>query len=374
VVLSISAKRRVGVQQRVSIVHSSSGFGAATTGVSNPKWLYSFPGRLRTLLAATYGDAGTGFVPATQTVHATPAYDPRWAFGGTVSDQSLGWHKAACFRVAGGSGNYVEFTATQPVREFVITTLLGTAGYGQVSIDGGAAVTFRNQAGGTAPTLERQSGFHSGHVVTRVPVTFGTHTVRVWGDNQLDLLGVEGSTGSGGVAVDNPSMNGKSLGSLGLVNAGADDEVGGTYGLPMLDTLLALGPGPVLMGLTSNEYTGGTTSATLRSRLDGAIARVQAAGRSPFLYVQPQPDTALQGGTLTYTDVHDITLAAAAAAGVPVLDQWRLWSSPIETSEPVIYGAGATAGKYADTIHPNDSGAADIATSLRTFLSTQYGI
>lgn len=373
--ITVRSTRRVGVQARVAVVHSSSGFGAAATGASNPKWLNSFPGRLRTTLAATYGDAGTGFVPATATVRATPAYDPRWGFGGTVTDTTLGWHRSACFRVAGGSGNYIEFTPTQPVREFVVTTLLGASGFGRASIDGAAEVTFRNQVGGTAPTIERSTGFHAGHVVTRIPApTLGVHTLRVWGDSQLDVVGVEGRTGSGGFVVDNASVNGKSLGSLGAANSAANDETSGTYGLPMLDTLLALGPGPVLIGLTSNEWNGTTTTTVLRSRLDITIARVRAAGRDPFLYVQPQPDPSLQGGAMTYTEMRDVTLAAASAAGIPVLDQWRMWSSPTQANEATIYADGAAAGRYADTIHPNDSGAADIAASLRTFLSAQYGI
>lgn len=365
---TVSVTRRAGVQRRVSVVHSSSGFGAASTGVSSPKWSHSFPGLLRTALAATFGDAGSGYVPATSTVHATPAYDPRWTFGGTVTDVALGWHKGACYRVAGGAGNYVEFTHTTPVVEFWVHTLLGASGFGWVSVDGGDAVSIRNQSGGAAPALERESGFHAGHVVTRVPAgALGTHTIRVWGDAQLDLVGIEARNPGGGWAVDNPSMNGKSLGSLGFVNSAAADEAGGTYGPPMLDTLLALGPGPVLLGLTSNEWTSGTTQAVMRSRIDAGIARCVAAGRRPFLYVQPQPSPSLQGGDVTYTALRQITYDAAAAAGCGVLDQWQMWA-PGVTDETAIYDAGVAAGRYADTIHPNDAGAAEIAASLRTFL------
>ncbi len=350
-------------------MHSSSGFGAASTGSSSPKWLNSWPGRLRTALAATFGDAGTGYVPCSATVHTTPAYDPRWGFGGTVSDVSAGWHKAAAYRVAGGVSNYVEFTPTAPVAEFWVHTLLGSSGYGWVSVDGVTVGSLRNQTGGTAPTLEREAGYHAGQCMTRVPAgALGTHTLRVWGDSTLTLLGVEGRNPGGGWIVDNPSMNGKSLSSLGVNGDGNDDEAGGTYGLPMLDSLCAMGPGPVLIGLSTNEWQGTDTAATLQTRIGTAVARIAAAGREPVVYVQPQPSVSLQGGTMTYTDLVTAAHAAADAARVRCLDQWRLWA-PTLTDEAAIYSAGQGAGMYADTIHPSDTGAASIAAAVRTWLA-----
>jgi lysophospholipase L1-like esterase len=54
--------------------------------------------------------------------------------------------------------------------------------------------------------------------------------------------------------------------------------------------------------------------------------------------------------------------------GVPTINLNKLWADDSLTDEAAIYSAGNALGKYADTLHPSDSGAADIAVAVRSYL------
>lgn len=361
--ISISARVRKdrntieSPRQHIAVVGDSIAFGAASTGATPPKWLNSWPGKLRQLLDASYGAYGTGLVIANAVLPANPTWDPRWTYVGSVSLTAWGFHKASVFTIAAGPSNYVEFTTTANI--FRTWVLAGTAGVVNVSIDGGATIICRNVAsGGTTPDIERDLTTRADHIVTTIPAGApGTHTIRVWGNGgDVNLLGVEGRTGGSGYNISNPSVSGKSLTSL-FGGSGNNDETTGRYGLPLIDTLRA---NLLIIALAANDWQGSATISNVKSWLNTLITR-QAANGGSMLYLPPIPSSVLQpAGAPTWADYQAAFAAVAATRGVPFLDNTFLYGPD--------YATGNAAGKYADTIHPSDSGAADIAASVRAFL------
>lgn len=343
--------------QHIAVLGDSIAFGAAATGATPPKWLNSWPGKLRQMLDTTYGQFGTGVVIANSVLPGNPSWDPRWGFGGSVALTSWGFHKASVFTIAAGAANYVEFTTS--ASSFRTWVLAGTAGVVNVSIDGGATIVCRNVAtGGTSPDIERDTTTRPDHIVTTIPAgTAGPHTIRIWGNGgDVNLLAVEGRTGAGGVELSNPSISGKSLTSL-FGGSGNNDETTGRYGLPLVDTLRA---SLLIVALGANDWQGSATIANVKTWLNTLITRQQPNGGT-MLYLPPIPSSSLQpGGSPTWADYQAAFVDVAATRGVPFLDNTFLYGPD--------YASGNAAGKYADTIHPSDSGAADIAASVRSFL------
>lgn len=347
-------------QGHVAVVGDSQEFGAAATGVTLPKYSKCWPGRLRTLVDSVYGSAGSGVVIADAVVRANPTYDPRWTFGSNVTDHAFGFHAASCFRLDAVSGTYVEFTA--PCDEFWIWNLSDTGGFNTASIDGGAGQTFRNLVTGGAPTLERESGFHSNLIVTRVPAgTSGTHTLRITPTTvnaayDCFLLAVEArQTGNGRFRVSNPSVNSKTLASL-----VASDEATALFGLPLVDALQA---DLLVIALGENDWQAARSIATHKTNLTTLIQRQRSSGNNAgggakaegdvLLMWSPQPDlVTLNHPSPSWAEYRDAVYEVAEEQNCPLLDLSFRWQD---------FATADALNLVADTIHASDSGAADIA-------------
>jgi lysophospholipase L1-like esterase len=325
-------------------IGGSSYFGAGATGSTPPKHKTSVIGQLRTLLAGTYGDAGSGLVLANPVLRKNPTWDERFAFGGQITDVKAGWFQGACYELPAGPVNYVQFTAT--AASFVLHRIGTGQGACLVSIDGGAPSSLTNtpNAGTGAARL----------LTDTIPAgTLGAHTVKVWGEGgNVRLWGVESRTGTGRIIVDGGGVSGKSLADF--VNS---DEADGTYGLPMVDDR---GAWLALIGLGANDWQKDTPLAMTAERMEALCARVKARGGTPVIHIQPIPSPALQPAATTWEQHRENLVQTGARISVKVVDHSYLWGPT--------YDAGKAKGMYADTIHPNDAGALSLATALRSAL------
>lgn len=350
----------------ISVYGDSISFGAGVTGNSNPKYANSWPGQLRDQLAPTYGNAGTGLVIANAAVHLTHAYDPRWSFiGPTITDTAQGFHQAGVFEV--GAGSSLTFTCEASCVEFVAYLLASTSGIAQVQVDGGTVRTIRSAPGGTAPTYAPKPGYHENHFVTSAVVgTLKKHVLTITASGgPVKIFGLEARTGQGRIRVNNVSISGKTLASLGAASQD-NDETGGAYGLPLLDTSLKQGPTVALIALGVNDWKAGATTATFTHYLNVLIGRIRADGATPVLYLPPQPSPSLRPvGGPSYTQYAAAYQAVSDASMVPFLNHQKLYA-PTLTNESAIWKAGVNLGMYADTVHPTDAGSLAMITGRGT--------
>ena len=355
-------------QGHVAVVGDSIAFGAAASGTTAPKYTTSWPGRLRALLAAEYGPAGTGIVLADPVIRANPTYDNRWTYAGTVTDLTFGFHAGANFRVDAVAGAYLGFTATAD--EFTVFNANAAGGVINATIDGGAVVKLRNVfTGGAAVNIEKQAGYKQ--IVTKVPAgAVGTHTLRLTPDTSnatfdLFIHAIEARVNTPGTfRVSNASINGKSLSTL-FGGAGKNDEVNALYGLPMVDMLRA---DLLIIALGSNDWLSSTPAATAKAWLKTLVQRQRATGNNgngstyangdALLVWNPQPDltTLGIGAPSTWQAYRDMFYEVADEENVPLLDLGTRWNA---------YAAGNAAGFFGDGIHPNDAGSLDIAPAVR---------
>jgi len=354
-------------QGHIAVVGDSIAYGAAASGTTTPKYSTSWPGRLRALLAARYGSAGTGIVIADPVIRANPTYDNRWTYAGTITDLTFGFHAGANFRVDAVAGTYLEFTATAD--EFTVYNANAAGGVINATIDGGAVVKLRNvYTGGSAVNIEKQAGYKQ--IVTKVPAgAVGTHTLRLTPDTSnatfdLFIHAIEARINTPGTfRVSNASINSKSLSTL-FGGAGKNDEVNALYGLPMVDMLRA---DLLIIALGSNDWLSSTTAATAKAWLRTLIQRQRATGDNgngstyasgdALLVWNPQPDlTTLGLGTpSTWQDYRDMFYEVADEENVPLLDLGTRWNT---------YAVGNAAGFFGDGIHPNDAGSLDMAHAV----------
>ncbi len=294
-------------------------------------------------------------------------WDPRLSVVGEVVKVDRGLFRRTCARIpAVGSGHepsaYVELTAEGPV--FSVLALAGPAGTGYplVSVDGGDPLRL---SGGPqdarAPDVAPRPGLHPGHVVTDVETGgTGTHTVRVWArGGAVDLVALRASTATGRLVVTSAAVSGESLATF--CGPGADDERGGAYGLALLDSLRA---DLLLVELGANDYNAARPLAPVRDDLVAVIERQRARGGDVALMFPPISSPTLhQGGDApTYEEYASMFGEVAAEQQVPFLDLTHLWGATFAESQAL------RPARYADGIHPSDTGAADIAERCRAFL------
>jgi lysophospholipase L1-like esterase len=355
-------------QGHVAVVGDSIAFGAAGSGTTPPKYVTDWPGRLRALLAAQYGNAGSGVVIADANIRINPTWDDRFTYAGTITDIGFGFHAAANFRLDAVAGTYLEFTATAD--EFTVYNAAGAGGVINATVDGGAVKKLRNvYTGGAAVDIEKQAGYKQ--IVTKVPAgSVGVHTLRLTPDTSnatfdLFIHAVEGRVNTPGTfRVSNASINGKSLSTL-FGGAGKNDEVNALYGLPMIDMLRA---DLLIIALGSNDWLSSTPAATAKTWLKALIQRQRAAGDNgngstyangdALLVWNPQPDLTTLGLSTpsTWQAYRDMFYEVADEENVPLLDLGTRWNT---------YAAGNAAGFFGDGIHPNDAGSLDIAPAVR---------
>lgn len=353
----------------VGFLGDSITFGA---GSSSPKYAHNYPGQLRTLLAPTYGDAGTGWVLMNgQLWPVTPAnrdWDPRLHVVGEVNDLTEGPFRLSTFAIAptpSGSDptSYVEFTAMGSSFATLVLAQPGGTSRQLVSVDGGPARTLRNVAsGGPAPDLAPRGGTARGHVWTEIPAgPPGEHTLRVWASGgPCALVAVRAQTGAGRVDLSTVAISSQSLAKF--CGPDYDDPAGGRYGLAFLDTFAF---DLLVVALGTNDYNAGRPLAVARDYLTRLVNRQLAGGRDAVLSFPPLSNPRLYpgGSAPTYDAYAQMFAEVAAELSVPFLDLSHLWGRDFARADAV------QPPKYADhTIHPSDSGAHDMAVRWRDFL------
>lgn len=366
------ANTAAGVTQgHVVVVGDSIAFGAAASGASLPKHENCWPGLLRASLDARFGPAGTGIVLAQKNVRANPTWDPRWGFAGSVSDQAFGLHKEACFRPAAGSGE-IEFTAD--CDEFIVANHNTAGGQNTAYVDNVNLGTFRNNyVGGGTPTFAPEAGNHQRLMVTHIPAgTEGEHTLKVtppaatydlflsWVEARINTLGT--------FRISNPSINGRSLYTLGADGTINNDETTATYGLPLLDAMQA---DLMIVALGINDWQNSRSVANFKAYVTTLVERQRSAGANAgggnhadgdvLLLWNPQPDvdTLVPGADPTWQQYRDALYEVADTEDCALLDLGMRWGG---------FATGDAAGYFSDPIHPTDLGAADIASVVESAL------
>lgn len=355
-------------QGHIAVVGDSIAFGAAGSGTTPPKYVTDWPGRLRALLAARYGNAGTGVVIADANLRANPTWDDRLTYAGTITDQGFGFHTASNFRLDAVAGTYLEFTATGD--EFVVYNAAGAGGVINATVDGGAVVKLRNvYTGGAAVDIDREAGYKQ--IVTKVPAgAVAAHTLRLTPDTSnatfdLFIHAVEARVNTPGTfRVSNASISGKSLSTL-FAGAGKNDETNALYGLPMVDMLRA---DLLIIALGVNDWMGNTPAATAKGWLKTLVQRQRASGDNgngstkangdALLLWNPQPDLATLGlaAPSTWAQYRAMFYEVADEENVPLLDLGGRWRD---------FTTANSAGFYGDGIHPNDAGSLDLAPAIQ---------
>jgi len=358
---------RGGAQAHLALLGDSITYGGAATGASNPKWRNSWPGRVRRHLDSLLGPGGTGMVPPVTAITDVPAYDPRWAFTGTVNRHAFGFHASACLRVTPGAT--VSFTADN-CNEFVVYGFSGGANnnfLNTAQIDGGTSRTFKNNANSATVDAPAATGKWFMHLETHFAAgAVGTHTITLTrpagADSDLFIWGIEArNTTLGRIRVSNLGYSSKSLASF-----VASDDTNGLWGLPLLDTVRA---DLLVVGLGINDWQGQTGSSVLtatRDRLKSIVQRQRSTGSTPggiahpggdaMLAWFPQPDTTAlavpPNQNPSWDAMREVFYTVADEENVALLDLGMAWGG---------FTTGNSLGLFADLIHPNDKGGADIA-------------
>lgn len=363
---SILSQVRAGTRQGHVAVFGDS---IASTGapLSNPKYKFNWPGRLRQMLDKEFGAAGTGMVICDWDIRATPAYDDRFAYSGSFTNAAYGFFQHGAAQM--NTSSYVDFTAT--CSEFWVLNLSSGSGANSANVDTVPKGTFANVAsGGPAVTLPKETGTHTNHLLTKITAgATAAHTLRILppAGTFATLLAVEGRIPTlGTIRVSTPSISGVSLASaFGL--AGTNDETNGMYGLPMIDVLKA---DLLIITLGINDWNLRRSIADLKTDLGALITRQMASGTNAgggtkaagdvLLVWNPQPDLAsLPAGSSagpTWQQYRDAYYEIADTFNVPLLDMGERWKD---------YATGNAMGLFGDGIHPSDAGSYDIAPAVR---------
>lgn len=368
----------------IAVLGDSVAYGAASTGASNPKPVNSWPGQLRTQLNQRYGGAGSGVVLANKDTRANPAWDSRFTFAGGLLDHTFGLHSYSAYRLNGGTDAALDFTDTAD--EFWVYTLSGSAGTFTMQVDAQTAQTGSHVSGAGGAfgggTVARESGFYyngttNSHNVFKLPTgSTGVHTLKIrpsatTGQNTFVTAVEARVNGAGRFRVSNASISGKSLATFVDLTANYGDSTG-VNGFPMLDDLKA---NLLVLSLGVNDWQSQRSLADTKTRLNNIITRQRSnsttGGIVPsngdvVLLWNPKPDTVTLGsGSYTnpswdaYRDLH---YQVADENDVALIDLGGRWKD---------FTTANGYGLFADTIHPSDKGAGDIAGSVYRALFTE---
>jgi len=366
-------------QAHVAFVGDSIPKGAAATGASSPKPTNCYPGQLRTRLNGIHGSAGSGITIADANDRANPTWDPRWTYGGaSFLDHAFGFHGSACFRLNGGSDATLDFTDIAD--EFWIYTFSSGSGAFSIQVDAQAAVTATHLSSGAGGTVARETGFHAngGNAINVFKVSTGStasHTLKIRpsvtaGQNTF-VWGVEARVnGNGKFRVSNASISGKSLMTFFGSSSTPEtyNDATGLYGLPLIDSLKS---DLLVIALGINDWQGQRSLSSVENWLNILIDRQRAstvsspgcvpANGDVVLLWNPKPDTAtLAGGPASnsnpsWDDYRNLYYEVAEKKDVALIDLGERWRD---------YTTANSYGLYADTIHPGDKGAGDIAGAV----------
>ena len=357
------AQARAGTgTAHVSTFLDSRTYGAAATGVSSPKWLNSWPGRLRRLLDGHTGRAsGTGIACPWDAIFTTPTDDPRYTWGSGVTSmttygvpgaQGYGPLGLSCARLDNSAGNgWIQFAPPAPVDRFVVYLVAEatSTGLATIRVDGADVGTVSLAPVASGGTLARRAGYAANQIVVDVAgLSLGVHTLRVVGaaGEITNVIAVEGGTGQG-VRVSNLARSSTQMSHY-LLN-----DANNRYGMPV-HVDLARADLQVLMPI-SNDRT--AVPSTFKEWVRTAIARQRAAGGETLLIAPCQPDyAALGSGTeANWTAIVGELYELADEEDVRLLDLTWAWTN---------YATMNALGMFGDAIHENNSGSELIAWAV----------
>ena len=360
-------------QAHVSTLLDSITHGA-NTATSNPKFTFSWPGRMRTGLQARLGSGGTGIVVPWDSMPdnpGSPPHDSRFVFAGAITSVAYGVYSKGAKRVTGVDGtlNYIEFTAT--CDEFWLYTLVSNGGSPRVQIDGGTINTIGAGGSSTTATYLPKPGYWgegttSGLVVSQIPAgALGQHTIRLMAPSSsgtLTIFGIEGRIAGKGVKVSNLAQSSRQMSEL-----IADDAVNHFSGMSITFDTFRSDLAVLLVGM--NDYQGHSPVATFKSRVATAIDRQRdtstySAKGDVVLVTCPQPNYAAPipaDGVLTppLSDYYRALYELADEKDIPLIDvAWR-WKD---------FATSNALGFFGDALHPNDLGSSDIEQTITNAL------
>lgn len=360
-------------QGHLAFLGDSIMYGAAAAGATPPKNLTSYPGRVRTVLANRFGNAGTGMTICNHALLTNPTWDNQIKAVGNVTSYAGGFHKMGGWRVGTGAGNYVEYTAV--CDEFWVWNMSASGNINNASVDGEYVGSFRDikGTGGNPATLPMEAGYGGSQIMTRIPAgQIGTHTLRISsGAAAMVLVGIEGRVAKNGTwRVSNPSISGRSLGTL-WADSGNADVANEIYGLGLVDSLRA---DILAIGLGINDWHNGLSRSQIKDRLRVLIQRQRSTGTSAAtipgnhaggeaLLVFPPQVSLNASGYPTYAAAPTVPWEQARAAfyeialeqDVALVDFGFRWDG---------FARGNSAGLFADELHPSDYGALDLADGI----------
>jgi hypothetical protein len=357
-------------QANITWLGDSIGYGAATTGATQPKAGKTAAGLLRTSLSRRYGASGGGFALCDNIrLFGSIGDDTRFAKTAGVITQAFGLHTASCWRINQGTADTISFTDT--CSEFLLYTIAGGNQF-EVTVDGGATINLHNTASATfTGDITPEAGYFrnpatNSHNVFKIPAgAAGSHTllIRAKASGNVFVVGIEGRTPTAGTfRVGNASINGKALSTFWAYT----NEDSGIYSGPLfLDMLKS---DLLVLGLGVNDWQSATATATTKATIAAIVARQRAtttnaygsvaSGGDVVLVWNPIPDTAtLNYPNPSWSDYRTAMYEAADANDVALIDLGDAWGGTWATAN--------AAGLYSDTIHPTDAGYLDYADRVR---------
>lgn len=300
--------------------------------------------RLGALLDAFTGvPTGTGYVPV---------YERNMAGGG---GNATGETRFSSTGVWTGS------TTSGPFRHAQSASASATMTFGPVTCDSFRIYFATDPAGGScsasvdggAPTVFSTLGA-AGVSHVDIPSTAGTHTLVVTAPSSgtLVLFGVEGIRNT---------TTGVNVSRIGYTSTHVSQFVLNTTSADSLPSARAAAPHLAIIGFGVNEADDGISTSLYQSRLTTAINAFKADGADVALFIEPPPNPSAI--PTTWADYVTVQRNLAASLDCALIDITARW---------VDY-ATSTAF-YNDDFHPNNAGAADIATAAFAAVKTLAGV
>lgn len=310
-------------------------------GVSNPWSQYSYPALLSASLAALTGvTPGTGIVQPSEVGLST---ETRMTTSGTWSNAGSGPQSYARSTTTGT----LTFTAT--CRYFVVHFSEWTnTGDWSYTIDGGGSVASGGVAGPPhdAKSLTIDCGTDASHVLVLTGPAGGTLRMII---NGIDAI----RNPTSGVRVSNVSKSGGTTTGLQAPN----------YQVSSYPTIMTWDVDLVTLMIGTNDSLdvyGGTTQ--FATAYDALVAPFYRRGIDMIL-ITPPPPQASSVSTVKWTAYCDIIRSTAELYGCGLCDVTASWG----TRE-------ADTSKYADSIHPSQTGIGLIRDLLFTEVKRMAGV
>ncbi|MEW6379783.1 MAG: SGNH/GDSL hydrolase family protein [bacterium] len=287
-----------------------------------------FVGRLRTRLAATFGDVGLGFIP----VHFSDDY-PAFSFTGTWIDSS--WYGIGNYQKRSSNTGATATVSFNGTGIGVVVARNNIAAQYTISIDGGAAVTHDTyNATLVSPYAYEETGLADTDHTAVITVDNGANPTR-----NLYFLGIYPIKGTTGIRVHDCARSGGRASDF--VQTGCLDlEI--NYWTPVL----------TIVSLVANDFNFQTGLSAYETSMSQIIDTARTHGSCMVL----ANGLFNVSKTIPITAYEEVCRKLALSKGCAFLNLNRRWKS---------YSNANSLGYMADAlVHPNQAGHQDIATFL----------